>query len=321
MNLFEYDKEQGIELLCGVDEAGRGPLAGDVYAAAVILSPNCVIEGLNDSKKLNDKKREELYDIIKEQAVSYCVGIATIAEIEEFNILQATFLAMNRAVDGLTTTPKLVLVDGNQNPHLNIHSRCVVKGDATSACIAAASILAKVERDHYMKQVAEQYPQYQFEKHKGYGTALHYSMLDAHGMSAVHRASFLKKYFSGEKSESKRRGDLGEETTVDYLKAQGYDIIFCNYHSAYGEIDVIAKTGDIIAFVEVKTRKENSMITAKEAVTLSKQKKIIKTALCYIEENKIELQPRFDVVEIYITGKKQLEVTEINYIEHAFCEE
>ncbi|MFZ2537739.1 MAG: ribonuclease HII [Oscillospiraceae bacterium] len=321
MNLFEYDNSQGVELLCGVDEAGRGPLAGDVYAAAVILSPNCIIEGINDSKKLNEKKREELYDIIKAQAVSYCVGIATIAEIEEYNILQATFLAMNRAVDGLNIAPKLVLVDGNQNPHLKVHSRCVVKGDATSACIAAASILAKVERDRYMKKVAEQYPDYQFAKHKGYGTTLHYEMLDQFGISDVHRHSFLKKYLSGEKSESKRRGDMGEQTTADYLKSKGYAILFCNYHSAYGEVDIIAQKDDIIAFVEVKSRKENSLLTPREAVSKAKQQKLIKTANCYMEENKVMLQPRFDVVEVYFTGNKKIAVTEINHIENAFGEE
>ncbi|MEG0691510.1 MAG: ribonuclease HII [Oscillospiraceae bacterium] len=321
MNLFEYDNAEGVELLCGVDEAGRGPLAGDVYAAAVILPLNCVIEGLNDSKKLNEKKREELYDTIIKQAVSYCVGIATVAEIEEHNILQATFLAMNRAVDRLKVTPKLVLVDGNQNPHLKVHSRCVVKGDATSACIAAASILAKVERDRYMKKVAEQYPEYQFSKHKGYGTSLHYKMLDQYGISVVHRNSFLKKYLSGEKSESKRRGDMGEETTAEYLKSKGYSILFCNYHSAYGEIDIIAQKDDMIAFVEVKSRKENSMTSAKEAVSLSKQKKILKTASCYMDENKVVLQPRFDVVEVYFTGNKKFAVTELNHIENAFGDE
>ncbi len=321
MNLFEYDNSQGVSLLCGVDEAGRGPLAGDVYAAAVILPPNCIIEGLNDSKKLNEKKREELYDLIKSQAVSYCVGIATIAEIEQLNILQATFLAMNRAVDGLNVTPKLVLVDGNQNPHLKVHSRCVVKGDATSACIAAASILAKVERDRYMKKVAEQYPEYQFSKHKGYGTTLHYEMLDKFGISDVHRNSFLKKYLSGEKSIAKRRGDIGEETTAEYLKSKGYRVLFSNYHSAYGEVDVIAQKDNIIAFVEVKSRKENSLLSGREAVSRSKQQKLIKTANCYIEENNIKLQPRFDVVEVYFTGNKKIAVTEINHIKNAFVEE
>lgn len=318
INLFEYDNSQGISLLCGVDEAGRGPLAGDVYAAAVILPHDFIIDELNDSKKLTEKKREELYDIIISKAVSYCVATATVEEIEEHNILNATFLAMNRAVDGLNVTPKLVLVDGNRNPHLNVHSRCVVKGDATSACIAAASILAKVERDRYMKKIADEYPQYCFEKHKGYGTQLHYEMLDKYGVSDVHRVSFLKKYLSGEKSPSQRRGEMGEEVATEYLVKNKYTIMFNNYHSAYGEVDIIAKKDDIIAFAEVKCRKRNSIATAKEAVSASKQKKIIKTAACYIQENDIKLQPRFDVVEVYFTGNKKLSVTQINYIENAF---
>lgn len=318
IDLFEYDADQRVSLLCGVDEAGRGPLAGDVYAAAVILPQGFKIEGINDSKKLSEKKREELYDIIKEKAISYNVGIATVSEIEELNILNSTFLAMNRAVDGLSIKPLLVLVDGNQNPHLKIHSRCVVKGDATSACIAAASILAKVERDRYMKKLDEKYPQYQFDKHKGYGTVLHYKMLDEFGISDVHRESFLKKYSSGEKTLAKRMGDLGEETAAEYLKVQGYKILFLNYHSLYGEVDIIAQRGEILAFIEVKTREEGSLLSGREAVSLSKQKKLIKTASCYMRDNKTDLQPRFDVFEIYFTGDKNPAVTQLEHIENAF---
>lgn len=323
MGIFEYDRETGIDIsrLCGVDEAGRGPLAGDVYAAAVILKPNCIIEGLDDSKKLTEKKREELYNIIIENAVSYCVGIATIEEIEAVNILNATFLAMNRAVDGLDVTPLLCLVDGNQNPHLDVHSRCIIKGDSTSACIAAASILAKVSRDRYMKTIAEQYPQYQFEKHKGYGTALHYKMLDEHGISDVHRRSFLKKYLSGEKNnlqkETKTRGQIGEDAAVEYLLLQGYNIIERNISSSYGEIDIIVQKENIISFVEVKARKEQGLVSAREAVSKSKQKKIIITAVKYLQENEIKLQPRFDVIEIYFNGMKN-DITQINCIENAF---
>ena len=138
MTLFEYDKEQGVRLLCGVDEAGRGPLAGDVYAAAVILPQDIIIEGINDSKKLSPKKREELSDVIREKATAFHVAAACVEEIEEYNILQATFLAMRRAVAGLCVRPDLILVDGNRNPQFPIHSRCIVKGDGTSACIAAA---------------------------------------------------------------------------------------------------------------------------------------------------------------------------------------
>lgn len=321
MDIFEYDSQEGVELLCGVDEAGRGPLAGDVYAAAVILPKGCYIEGLNDSKKISEKKRDALYEEITKKALSYSVGIATIAEIEEFNILNATFLAMQRAVNGLSVKPKLVLVDGNQNPKLNIHSRCVVKGDATSACIAAASIIAKVSRDRYMKQVAIDYPQYQFEKHKGYGTALHYKMLDEFGISDVHRRSFLKKYLSGEKNKTQQKGALGEKTATDYLLLQGYNILEKNYHSSYGEVDIIAKKDDILAFIEVKTRKSHSMITAREAVSKSKQVKLIKTAAMYLSKkgiaNSDEVKKCFDVIEIYLDSTNE-NVTEINHIKNAF---
>lgn len=201
MTLFEYDEAVRDSIggsICGIDEAGRGPLAGDVYAAAVILRPGTVIEGLNDSKKLSEKKREQLYDEIIAKAEAYCVATASVSEIDSVNILQATFLAMKRAYDGLGLTADAVLVDGNRKPFGGDEVTTVVKGDGTSASIAAASILAKVSRDRYMKKLAEEYPQYQFEKHKGYGTKLHYEMLEKHGISEVHRRTFLKK-LTGEK--------------------------------------------------------------------------------------------------------------------------
>ncbi len=195
MELFEYDREVIAKFgaVCGVDEAGRGPLAGDVYAAAVVFDENVIIEGINDSKKLSEKKREQLFDEIILKAKGYCIATASIAEIEEINILNAAMLAMKRAVEGLQIIPDIVLVDGNKTPDLNIRSVAVVKGDAISQCIAAASILAKVARDRYMKKLDEQYPQYRFSKHKGYGTKLHYEMLEKYGISEVHRESFLKK--------------------------------------------------------------------------------------------------------------------------------
>ncbi len=195
MPLFEYDKtvRNDYTIICGVDEAGRGPLAGDVYAAAVILDNDICIEGLNDSKKLSEKKRELLYDEIISKAKAYCVATASVAEIEEFNILQATFMAMRRAVEGLGIAPDMALIDGNREPGLNCPMQTVVKGDGLSASIAAASILAKVSRDRYMAEIAEKYPQYCFEKHKGYGTKLHNEMILKYGPSPVHRMSFLKK--------------------------------------------------------------------------------------------------------------------------------
>lgn len=198
MDLFEFDNDyrKNYPLICGVDEAGRGPLAGDVFAAAVIFAPDTVIEGINDSKKLSEKKREALFDEIIEKALFYSIQIATVEEIEQINILNSAMLAMKRAVESMGTTPDLVLVDGNKKPDLNIEAQTVIKGDAKSQSIAAASILAKVSRDRYMLQMAEKYPQYQFEKHKGYGTKLHYQMIDRFGESPIHRPSFLKKYYA-----------------------------------------------------------------------------------------------------------------------------
>ena len=185
--------DEGYELICGVDEAGRGPLAGPVCAAAVILPKNCEIPGLNDSKKLSEKKREELFELIKTKAISYGIAFASVEEIEEHNILSATYIAMNRAIAQLDPKPQLALIDGNRNKGIEMESRCVVKGDSKCADIAAASVLAKVTRDRYMLTMAEKYPQYHFEKHKGYGTKLHYEAIREHGASAIHRLSFLKK--------------------------------------------------------------------------------------------------------------------------------
>ena len=185
--------DSGVNLLCGVDEAGRGPLAGPVCAAAVILPRNCVIEGLNDSKKLTEKKREELYGVICEKALAYGIAFAQVEEIERLNILNATYLAMNRAIGSLKLRPELALIDGNRNTGIEFTSRCIVKGDARCADIAAASVLAKVTRDRYMLQMAEKYPQYHFEQHKGYGTALHYAALREFGPCEIHRMSFLRK--------------------------------------------------------------------------------------------------------------------------------
>ena len=195
-DLWVYENEllaEGCGPLCGVDEAGRGPLAGPVCAAAVMLPPGTVIEGLNDSKKLTEKKRDALYDEICAAAVTYGIAFATVEEIEQYNILGATFLAMRRAVDQLSAVPGLVLVDGNRDPGLLLPTECVVKGDGRCADIAAASILAKVTRDRYMLEMAKRYPQYGFEKHKGYGTKDHYTALREYGPSEIHRPSFLKK--------------------------------------------------------------------------------------------------------------------------------
>lgn len=201
VNMWEIENSlyaNGFEVICGVDEAGRGPLAGPVCAAAVILPKGLEIPGLTDSKKLTDKKRRELFPVIKEQALAYGIGLASHEEIDEINILQATYLAMERALSQLSVGPDIALIDGNRAKDFGLPVRTVVKGDSLSANIAAASVLAKVTRDDLMLELAEHYPEYGFEVHKGYGTKAHYEALRRHGASAIHRRTFLKKFY-GEK--------------------------------------------------------------------------------------------------------------------------
>lgn len=198
LTMWEIEDEnyaEGYQIICGVDEAGRGPLAGPVCAAAVILPPHTQIPGLNDSKKLSDKKRRELFPIICEQALAYGIAFATEEEIDEINILQATFLAMQRAMDQLKVHPDLALIDGNRKKDFGLPVKTVVKGDSLSANIAAASVLAKVTRDDLMVRQAEQFPEYHFEIHKGYGTKAHYEALEKYGPCPIHRKTFLKKFY------------------------------------------------------------------------------------------------------------------------------
>ena len=190
--------EKGMSVVCGVDEAGRGPLAGPVCAAAVILPPDVDIPGLNDSKKLSDKKRRELFPVIKECAIAYGIAFADHHEIDEINILQATYLAMERALSQLKVKPDIALIDGNRAQDFGGPVQTVAHGDSLSASIAAASVLAKVTRDDYMLEMAEKYPQYGFEIHKGYGTKAHYSALQKEGASPIHRMTFLKKFYGKE---------------------------------------------------------------------------------------------------------------------------
>lgn len=202
MDWLEFENKvisSGYSAVCGVDEAGRGPLAGPVCAAAVILPQNTVIDGVNDSKKLSEKKREQLFDVITEKALAYCVSWASVEEIEEINILNAAMLAMKRAVEGLSIKADFALIDGNKTPDLDIPAYSIVKGDARSMSIAAASILAKVSRDRLMYEYDTKYPQYNFAKHKGYGTTLHREMILKYGPCEIHRPSFLKKIKNGAK--------------------------------------------------------------------------------------------------------------------------
>lgn len=196
MDWLQYENKarlKGFKSICGVDEAGRGPLAGPVCAAAVILPENKTIDGVNDSKKLTEKKREKLFDVIINECVAYSIAFATVEEIEEINILNATMLAMKRAVEGLSVKADYAMIDGNRLSPLDIPCECIVKGDANSASIAAASILAKVSRDRLCYEYAEKYPQYGFDKHKGYGTKLHTDAIREYGPCEIHRMSFLKK--------------------------------------------------------------------------------------------------------------------------------
>ena len=195
INLWEIESELPFDLICGVDEAGRGPLAGPVCAAAVILPKGLVIPGLNDSKKLSDKRRRELFPIIQQEAVSFGIAFASQEEIDEINILQATFLAMRRAMEQLNPQPEFALIDGNRETDFGVPCKTVIKGDSLSANIAAASVLAKVTRDNWMMEAAEKYPGYGFEVHKGYGTKAHYAALEKLGPCPIHRRSFLKKLY------------------------------------------------------------------------------------------------------------------------------
>ena len=337
LDIWRYETDyagQGYKLICGVDEAGRGPLAGPVFAAAVILSCDCLIDGLNDSKKLSEKKRDLLFGQITQRAVDFGIGISSPVEIDEVNILNATFLAMNRAVDSLKVTPDMALVDGNRDPGLKCSSRCIVGGDFKSASIAAASILAKVGRDRYMLKMSKVYPQYDFHKHKGYGTRLHYEKLNENGPSEIHRRSFLKKWEAeNNKSDkplqncdaaalkrigpdSRERGILGEGIASDFLKSCGYTFLESNFRSYLGEIDLIVRDEKHIVFVEVKLRKNADFAHALEYVGKEKQRKIIATASFWLSSNKSKLQPRFDVIEVYLTGQEKAPV--INHIKNAF---
>lgn len=199
MNWLFYEEEamkKGFLQICGVDEAGRGPLAGPVCAAAVILPPGKLIEGVNDSKKLTEKKREALFEVIKQEATSYSIAFASVEEIEEINILNATMLAMKRAVEGLSVPADYAMIDGNRTPDLSVPCEAIVKGDAKSLSIACASVLAKVSRDRLLYEYAKEYPQYHFDKHKGYGTKAHVEALMEYGPCPYHRRSFLKKILS-----------------------------------------------------------------------------------------------------------------------------
>jgi len=310
-------KSAGFKSICGVDEAGRGPLAGPVYAAAVILPFGIDLPQLDDSKKLTQKTREKLYGEIVRSAISYGIAYADNNEIDGLNILRATFLAMNRAVDSLSVNPDIALIDGNRDPFVKCRSRLIVGGDGKSASIAAASILAKVSRDRYMTEIAEKYPRYAFEKHKGYGTKLHYDRLLEHGPTEIHRSTFLKNLDS-KGGENRQLGKWGEKLANEYLRKKAYAIEAESFRSRFGEIDLIVKNSEYIVFVEVKLRKSAKFAHAREFVGKEKQRKIIATANCWLSNHKDQLQPRFDVIEIYAPDGERTLSPEIIHLENAF---
>jgi len=309
----------GHHTICGVDEAGRGPLAGPVVAAAVVLPVEADIPGLDDSKKLTEKTREQLYLHITKTALSYAIAAVDHTEIDGLNILSATHLAMNRAMEKLTPTADFALIDGNQTKGITHPHTAIVGGDGKSASIAAASILAKVTRDRYMQNVLHtRYPQYGFDRHKGYPTSTHYQALETHGISPVHRLSFLQKWV--EKPENKL-GSWGERMGAQYLTQKGYTIRTHSWHCRYGEIDLVAEVDHFLVFVEVKTSKSDQFSHGRERVTDSKMEKLRKTAQLYLIEHDTEiahLQPRFDVLEIHAPQGALTLAPTITHLEDAF---
>jgi ribonuclease HII len=349
-------RRKGYRQVAGVDEAGRGPLAGPVMAAAVILPEEVCLPGLDDSKALTARRREALYEEIRDRATAYAVAEATVEEIDALNILQATYLAMRRALSGLSVTPDHVLVDGNGLPESGLRESSVVDGDARSACIAAASILAKVTRDRRMAELDRTYPGYGFSRHKGYGSPDHLAALRRHGPSPVHRTSFegvggsariasedgkafaegirqardlpaleaigksiglagadlaaaeleaLRECYRERRTRLSRTGPRGEQEALRELERQGYEVLVRGYRAAGGEVDVVAATGDILAFVEVKTGTGTGFAAPESWVTPRKQRQIVRVARAYLQRHPHETRtPRFDVLVVdYVSGR------------------
>ena len=335
--LWDYDKGWNC-LVCGVDEAGRGPLAGPVCAACVCFKEEArqALPDLNDSKKMTPRRRDLAFACLTQGQVAwYGVGWASPQEIDDRNILRATFLAMNRAYDamvnqmGQSPPPALALVDGNRDPGLPLPARMVVRGDATSASIAAASVIAKVSRDRAMEELDRAYPQYQFSQHKGYPTPLHYRLLGEYGPSPVHRKTFLRtleKHLHPQREAtggSSALGTLGERYVEHWLVRQGWRILARNWRCPGGEIDLIAQKEGILAFVEVKARGVKSAASPQEAVDLAKQARMRQAAQAYLAaclpDRGMLLQPRFDVAALSLkTTGDIISVSHLDYLENAF---
>lgn len=304
---------EGHALVCGVDEAGRGPLAGPVFAGAVILPEGLIIEGLDDSKKLSAKKRDIVFGAITSSGAPYAVGIATVEEIGRINILEASLLAMRRAVDGLAERPDLLLIDGNISRGFDLPTRAIIQGDQTCACIAAASVIAKVSRDRHMLELSEKYPGYGFEKHKGYGTAQHIEALRRLGPCECHRLSFLKKPLAN-KTDSLDTGLRGEEAAARLLEARGYKILASRFRTRHGELDLVAEKDGAVAFVEVKSLSVGAFRRPHEAVDERKRAKLRLCASEWLAENAPDAPCSFVVAEVFFDRGEPL----INLIGEAF---
>lgn len=331
----EYEDLYGAcTYLCGVDEAGRGPLAGPVVAGAVILPKDCEILYLNDSKKLSEKRREALYQEIREKAVAWNVGIASPETIDRINILQATYEAMRQAVGGLKVAPELLLNDAVTIPGLDIPQVPIIKGDGKSVSIAAASIMAKVTRDHMMEEYDRLFPEYGFARHKGYGTAAHIAAIREHGPCPIHRRTFIGKFVpegakgaraeGGSQSETggqsrkengnrRRTGAQYEALASVYLEQKGYEILERNWNHPLGELDLIARKGPVVAYCEIKYRGSDQYGSPLEAVDQRKQERIGRAAACHFAgiPGRENLTCRFDVIGIDGDGR-------IRHIENAF---
>ena len=306
-------RSEGYALVCGLDEAGRGPLAGPVYAAAVILPEGLRIDGLDDSKKLSAKKRDAVFDRICASGAAFSVASASPGEIEDINILEASLLAMRRAADALALRPDILLVDGNISRGFSLPARHIIKGDSTCACIAAASVLAKVSRDRHMELLAQEYPGYGFEKHRGYGTKAHIDALKRLGPCPCHRPYFLKKPL-GKASPEDKTGLLGEDAAARLLEARGYRILARRYRTRRGELDLVAEKEGAVAFVEVKSRTGGAFARPLDAVDEKKRRKLRLCASEWLAENASVAPCSFIVAEVFFDRGEPL----INLIEDAF---
>jgi len=306
--------ESGIQYLAGVDEAGRGPLAGPVVACAVVLPQNFFHPEINDSKKLSEKKREEMYDFLINNCTCYGTGVIHEKEIDKTNILKSSLKAMKIAVENLSQQPERIIVDGNQIPDVEPKPYAVVSGDSTSLSIAAASIIAKVTRDRIMREYHEKYPVYGFDRHKGYGTQHHIERIKENGISPIHRISFCNKFIID--GDRVGIGKYGEDIACNYISKRGFRILERNFRKERGEIDIIAEHQGMLVFIEVKTNKKGGFGDPEYRVTLKKQIQLSKTATLYLVEHDIrDRDCRFDVIAIKL---EQNGLAQINHIKDAF---